>query len=49
LLGLILEARDSLETDGTEGIAAQTLQALYVDLIVLQKKNLELIEHREQH
>jgi ATP-dependent Clp protease ATP-binding subunit ClpC len=49
LLGLIREARDSLETDGTEGVAVQILQALGIDLIVLQEKILELIKHGEQH
>jgi ATP-dependent Clp protease ATP-binding subunit ClpC len=48
LLGLICEARDSLETEGSQGVAVQTLQTMGIDLIVLETKTLELIGQRER-
>ena len=44
LLGLMRESKESLEVEGTEGIAVQTLHALGVDLAALESKIFELIE-----
>jgi ATP-dependent Clp protease ATP-binding subunit ClpC len=49
LLALIREAKESLEADGTEGVAVQTLRALGIDLIALQEKIIELIEQKKNN
>lgn len=44
LLGLIKQAKESVEVDGTESVVAQILQTLGVDLNVLREDVLRLIK-----